>query len=311
MRNFKHAVPLRATPRLRLSHILLVLIVMSCIISPAIAGDYDRDVAGQREIVAKDPENLDQQYELAKLLSWNGNHDEAVQVFEGIIRRDPDYRDAEIGLARVLAWSGKQEKAIEKFEELAKKYPTHFESFQGLGSLYLWGNNFEKAITYFKKALELRPNDILSMKGIGRAYLGRGDQARADYFFTRAQIMELRGSPARLVLYGVILLVLIGGIVWLTRRWSTKQKTRLLQMELKILRYVLALLHQRSGKFPLALEGLLTEKWIPPGNSEQRPLLEGVRQGERGVIVDPFGNRYFYNPDHGTVHSSTPGCEEW
>ena len=82
-------------------------------------------------------------------------------------------------------------------------------------------------------------------------------------------------------------------------------------MELRVFRYALALYQQKTGKFPLSLEGLLNEKWRPPGSSEDKPFLEGARRGERGFLIDPFGKRYWYNPATGGVYSTAKGCEKW
>lgn len=278
----------------------------------AFGGEYDADIVKYQEIIAKDPTNLDAAYQLGNYLAWNGQYDEALQAYEQILTKEPDYEDAEIGIARVCAWQGKQDEAIKKYEEILAKNPKSFEVYQGLGSLALWINDFEKSIGYFKKALEINPEDLVSLKGIGRAYLGRGDRRRAEESFTRAQILEIKKTPIPLILGisgGSFFIFLI--VFFLIRSWIRRRKKEFLKMELKVLRYALALYHQKTGKFPLALEILCQEKWRPLGEKEEKPFLAGIRQGDRGFLVDPFGKRYWYNPDTGGIYSTMKGCEEW
>ena len=280
--------------------------------SLVLCGEYDAMIDKQRKIIAQDSTNLDALYQLGNYLAWDGRYEEALKVFEKIIVKEPKYKDAKIGIARVYAWKGDQVKAINKYQEILIKYPKNFEAYQGLGLLALWNNDFVKSIDYFKKAIEINPKDIISLKGIGRAYLGRGDRQKAEKYFTRAQILEIQKTPLPLILAvvcGVILLILALSF-WIHYR-SRSRKKEILRLELKILRNALYLYHQRTGKFPLAIENLLQEKWQPPGEKEEKPYLEGMRQGYRGVMVDPFGKRYWYNPDTGNVYSTEKGCKQW
>lgn len=278
----------------------------------AFSGEYDAEIAKHQKIISNDSTNLDAAYQLGNLLAWDGRYDEAIVVYGRILAKEPGYEDADIGIARAYAWQGAQETAIQKYEEILQKNPKNFEAWQGLGGLALWVNDFEKSIDYFKKALVFNPEDIVSLKGIGRAYLGRGDRRRAEEFFTKAQILEIKNTPLPLIVASVA-----GGLLFLfilfqlIRSYIRKRKKELLRMELKALRYALAFYQQKTGKCPLALENLLDEKWRQPGTTEDRPLLEGARRGERGFLVDPFGRKYWYNPDTGGIYSTTKGCEKW
>jgi len=273
--------------------------------------EYEAEISKLRETIAQDSTNLDAAYLLGNYLAWDGRPEEALKVFQEILVKEPKYKDAEIGIARVYAWKGDQENAIKKYQEVLSKYPKNYEAYQGLGLLMLWTNDFEKSINYFKEALAINSKDIVSLKGIGRAYLGRGDRRKAEEYFTRAQILEIQKTPLPLILAlvgGGILLMLVL-LLWIRFR-SRRRKKEVLRLELKILHYALFLYHQQTGRFPLALENLPKEKWRPPGG-EEMPYLEGINQGDRGFLIDPFGKRYRYNPDTGRVYSTTRGCEEW
>lgn len=278
----------------------------------ALSDEYEAEISKLQEIIAQDPTNLDAAYQLGNYLAWDGRYEEALKVFREILVKEPKYKDAEIGIARVYGWKGDQENAIKKYQEILSKYPKNFEAYQGLGLLALWNNDFEKSIDYFKEALAINSEDIISLKGIGRAYLGRGDRRKAEEYFTKAQIMEIKKTPLLIILAlvgGVILLILFL-FFWIHYR-SRRRKKEILRLELKILRYALFLYHQQTGKFPLALENLSKEKWRPPTGRGEKSYLEGIRHGDRGFLIDPFGKRYWYNPDTGGIYSTTKGCEEW
>lgn len=149
-------------------------------------------------------------------------------------------------------------------------------------------------------------------KGIGRAYLGRGDRRQAEEHFTKAQTLEIKQTPLPMILAiagGGVLLTLF--IAFFIRARIPRRKKEILKLELKVLHYALALYHQMTGKFPLSLENLLQEKWRPLAATEDKPYLDGVRRGDRGFLVDPFGKRYWYSPDTGGIYSTTRGCDKW
>lgn len=279
---------------------------------PLYAGEYDAEIAKHQEMVAQDPTNLDAAYQLGNYLAWDGRYDEAIQLYNQVLEKEPDYKDAEIGIARVYAWKGQQKEAIKKYEEIIAKDPKNFEAYQGLGNLALWINDFAKSIDYFKKSLAINSEDIVSLKGIGRAYLGRGDRRQAEEYFTKAQILEIKQTPLPLILAivaGSLLILLV--MISIVRSWVRHRKKALLKVELEFLRYALWLYHQKMGKFPLALENLIEERWRPPGSAEDRPYLVGLRRGDRGFLIDPFEKRYWYNADTGGIYSTTKGCEKW
>ena len=278
----------------------------------AFGGEYDAEIAQQQEIIAQDPTNIDAAYQLGNYLAWDGKYEEAVKVFEEILKKEPEYEDAEIGIGRVYAWKGDQQRAIQHYQEILAENSKNFEAHQGLGLLALWSNDFEKGIDHFKKALAINSEDIVSLKGIGRAYLGRGDRRKAEEYFTRAQILEVKQIPLPIILAGASggILVVLVLFLWARSR-SRRRKKAILRLELKILRYAMALYHHKTGKFPLALESLLQDKWRPSEETEEKPYLEGMRRGDRGFLIDPFGKTYWYNPDTGSVHSTSKRCEEW
>ncbi|MBI5299153.1 MAG: hypothetical protein HY877_02495 [Deltaproteobacteria bacterium] len=279
-----------------------IVCIIFCLLSfSAYAGEYDSEIVRHQQMIAKNPGDFDAAYQLGNYLAWDARYDEALAVFQDILTKEPKYEDAAIGMARVLGWKGDQSGAALKYEEILAKNPKNFEAYQGLGNLALWNSDFQKSIAYFEKALAINSKDIVSIKGSGRAWLGMGDRRRAEEFFTKAQMFELKHTPLTTVIGlvgGVFLLFLL--LFEIARRWKRRLKEKFLRMELQMIRYAISVFHLKAGKYPLALEKLSDET-----------LLKNLHRGDRGYFVDPFGKRYWYNPDTGGVHSTGKGYEEW
>lgn len=297
--------------KIQISAFITAALVFSAAFS--YGGEYDKEIKHQREIIAQDATNLDAAYTLGNFLSWDGYYQEAIGVYEGILKREPKYTDAEIAIGRVYAWMGDQEKAKALFLDILKRYPGKQEAYQGLGSLALWANDYAASISYFNKALNLNSKDTVSLKGIGRAYLGKGDRRRAEEYFTQAQILEIRQMPMTYwAARALIAAAFLGCIFYLFRLWERRKKERVLKLELQLLRTSLDLYRQHTGKYPLALENLRSASWKPDGKNQEKPYLNGsIRQEDKGLLVDVFGKRFWYNPDTGVLRSGTPGYEDW
>ena len=75
---------------------------------------------------------------------------------------------------------------------------------------------------------------------------------------------------------------------------------------------------QHGNRRPESLQVLTTEKYIvqkderdPQAKPLERHYLEVYAVDEEGYPVDPFGNRYRYDPKTGDVGSGTAGYEYW
>ncbi|MFC1522537.1 tetratricopeptide repeat protein [Elusimicrobiota bacterium] len=299
-----------------LRSVSVTLVTLAALVTSAafsVAGEYDSEIKAHRAIVKSDPTDLDALYRLGNYLAWDERYDEAVDVYAQVIEKEPVYIEAEVGIAKVYAWKGAHEEARNLYLGIIAKKPDCHEAHQGLGSLALWNNDFNRSVEYFKRALEINSGDMVSLKGIGRAYLGKGDRRRAEVYFTRAQIEELKNIPVWILI--TVLSATAGtiiGVVLLSRYFWRKRKRELLVLELKLLRLGLDLYHQNKGMFPLAIEKLFDETWRMPGTNIEKVYLdmEGFHRGERGYLTDPFGKRYWYSPDTGTVYSCAKGFEK-
>lgn len=74
-------------------------------------------------------------------------------------------------------------------------------------------------------------------------------------------------------------------------------------------------LHQAlRGRFPTDLKNLVHARYIIPVREDtffSGEYLQDQAIDEGGNLLDPFGNRYRYNPKNGIVTSGTAGYESW
>ena len=91
-------------------------------------------------------------------------------------------------------------------------------------------------------------------------------------------------------------------------------KETALRIELKNLRLTLDLHKIIRGSYPEDLRGLLQARYKPQGSKEvffSEKFLDTVGRDAGGYPVDPFGKRFYYNPQGGVVASVAKGYENW
>ena len=117
--------------------------------------------------------------------------------------------------------------------------------------------------------------------------------------------------PERLALVGIMVLTLILLLASIRfERHINRQKTMF--YELQVLRISIQLYKAVERRNPNTLEELVMGEYSFPGESERRRFLEYTPAlNDQGLIADPFGYPYVYNPKTAWIRSSTPGYEFW
>lgn len=87
-----------------------------------------------------------------------------------------------------------------------------------------------------------------------------------------------------------------------------------LRMGLTTVRNAVLLYQIREGRTPPGLRTLLNDAYMLPteqGTFFSRRYLERQALDTDGFPIDPFGNRFLYDPTDGTVRSQTKGYTTW
>ncbi len=117
-----------------------------------------------------------------------------------------------------------------------------------------------------------------------------------------------RSSFEFVVIAAVVVLTLVMAVSLYAAR-AKVVKGDLLLNELGMLRSSLMTYKLVNHKSAQDLKQLSTEYYEVGG--EKKTYIDSLPVNKAGVVVDPFGNPYKYDPANGWVSSTTQGFERW
>lgn len=112
----------------------------------------------------------------------------------------------------------------------------------------------------------------------------------------------------------IIIGIFAGVLAFFLHQAAIKAKETALRAELVNLRQALLLYKASKGDYPEGLNDLIRARHRFPGTEEfnfGENFLGSIRTDAKGFPVDPYKNRYDYNPVKGVIKSATKGYEEW
>lgn len=84
--------------------------------------------------------------------------DAAAATLQAHLARQPDDSEAQFLLARVLAWQGNPEQALPLYEELLQREPGNADYLLGQGQALLWAGRPQAALVSLERAAEIAPD---------------------------------------------------------------------------------------------------------------------------------------------------------
>jgi YaiO family outer membrane protein len=84
--------------------------------------------------------------------------DAAQATLEAQLARQPDDSEARFLLARVLAWQGQPEQALPHYEQLLQREPDNADYLLGQGQALLWAGRPQRALVSLERAAEIAPD---------------------------------------------------------------------------------------------------------------------------------------------------------
>ncbi|MBI3812685.1 MAG: type II secretion system protein [Nitrospirae bacterium] len=130
--------------------------------------------------------------------------------------------------------------------------------------------------------------------------------------------MRLKGEQGLGIVDTLIVVVLIsifmGVLLPKYQRMAQEAREVALQISLGNIRKAIQLYVLTRQKIPADLRDLIREKYIFPiqeGTVFSDQYLKANALDNTGYPVDPFGNRYGYDPNIGRLYSTTKGYEKW
>jgi len=114
---------------------------------------------------------------------WKKEHEKAISELKRAIALDPNHADGMSQLAQVLSFAGEPEEAIRWAKKAMRLNPRYSVLYLWpLGHAYFLLERYEDAVATFRRVLHLNPNfhPALIYSSLSLSGLGRADEARAQ-----------------------------------------------------------------------------------------------------------------------------------
>ncbi len=113
---------------------------------------------------------------------------------------------------------------------------------------------------------------------------------------------------------GTLLVGMIYVAVLYYGKVSDQARLKVLESDMRNLRLGISLYLYHKGAVPEDIRDLEKKECIEytaGGELIKREYVKLITKDKEGYPLDPFGNRYHYDPKTGMVHPTTPGYENW
>ena len=128
----------------------------------------------------------------------------------------------------------------------------------------------------------------------------------------------LRSEKGRSLWENLVLGAIMVGMIYVAVLYYGKiaeqARVKVLESDMRNMRLGISLYLYKNGTVPEDIRDLEREKIIEytaGGEIIKREYIKLITKDEEGYPIDPFGNRYDYNPETGMVHPTTPGYKNW
>lgn len=128
----------------------------------------------------------------------------------------------------------------------------------------------------------------------------------------------LRSERGRSLWENLILGAILVGMIYVAVLYYGKvaeqARTNVLASDMRNMRLGISLYLYKNGTVPKDIRDLEKKEVIEytaGGGLIKREYVQLITKDEEGYPLDPFGNRYDYDPKTGMVHPTTPGYENW
>ncbi|HEY5594159.1 MAG TPA: type II secretion system protein [Nitrospiria bacterium] len=130
--------------------------------------------------------------------------------------------------------------------------------------------------------------------------------------------MRLKGEQGLGIIDTLIVVVLIsifmGVLIPKYQRMAQEAREVAMQISIGNIRKAIQVYVLTKQKIPADIRDLIREQYVVPMNKGTiftDQYLKTATLDEAGYPIDPFGNRYGYDPKIGRLYSTTKGYEKW
>ncbi|MCC8989063.1 MAG: tetratricopeptide repeat protein [Candidatus Contendobacter sp.] len=130
-----------------------------------------------RQVLHRNPHQVESLHFLGVLAAQRGQHEEAAALIRQALALNPQYMDAWNNLGNVLTALERPEEAVDAYRQTVKLAPGHVGAYGNLGVILTQIGRIEEAIAACRQAIALAPMLAESHFNLGTALLAQGDHA--------------------------------------------------------------------------------------------------------------------------------------
>lgn len=113
-----------------------------------------------KEVLAKDPKNLNALISLGNMMMDSSRFSEAVDAYQKALDIDPKNTDVRVDMGTCYKNMGKPDIAVKEYLRALEINPKHMHALKNLGIVYAYDlHDSKEAVKTFEKALATDPND--------------------------------------------------------------------------------------------------------------------------------------------------------
>lgn len=157
-----------------------------------------------RDRVVAEPDSIDAKlrlgfgvYRASSLLPEYAT--EAEKIFREILAKDPENLDAAVSLANVYYDLERPADAIPLYETFLAKHPEEASVRTDLATMYLYTKRTAAAIREYQKVIAEKPDFVNAYYNLGNAYHASGDTQKALETYRKAQALNPQGEIAQAI----------------------------------------------------------------------------------------------------------------
>ena len=112
-----------------------------------------------REVIAKDPKNLNALINLGNMMMDTSRFSEAVEAYQKALDIDPKNVDVRVDMGTCYRKLGKPDVALKEYRKALELNPNHLFALKNMGVVFAYDlRDADQAVKAFEKALALAPN---------------------------------------------------------------------------------------------------------------------------------------------------------
>ena len=149
-------------------------------------GYFEQAAASFQQVIAKNPENAEAQYNLGTLYLRSNRLPNARPYLEQAVKLRPNYAEAWNNLGMLAAQQGQDEEAIHNFRQALTLRPNYEVALLNLANLYRRQRDFRQAEPLLTRALSSSPDDPDVNYNLGMLYAREEQFEKATPFLEKA-----------------------------------------------------------------------------------------------------------------------------